>query len=194
MIRERLPDLSAEELAALLKSRPKSVNVAVPSPSHTPAPSATGDGDASTGGPSLFGDFPETASSSTSVSPAPRSSVTTTTAFAAHPPPLTVSMPFPVQSLDVLQPVGEGGAESHEFPPRAPSLHRDVVSNGGILIHEKYQDLFVSPPPSISASMSHESLDRADDASSVNTPVAATAADNESFYPEDEEEQYGVSV
>jgi hypothetical protein len=78
----------------------------------------------------------------------------------------------------------------HALPVPQSSLHKDVPSTGGIVINEKFQDLFISTPV-MSASASTE------DVHAAGTPMldTPTYADDASFYPEDEEgESYGVAV
>lgn len=192
LVREKIPDVSEEELSSILKGKPRAAQPhAAAAATNTPASAA------SSHVPTALARAPPLAmhedaqeisstSSSTCASPLPHTGATHFTAGSLPLP--TVSMPFPMQSFDTVQ--SPDHVEPQDLLHHAPSLHRDVVSNGGILIHEKYQDLFVSPP-AMPANLSHDSLDRGDDVSSVNTPMAA---DDESFYPEDDEGKYGVSV
>jgi len=113
--------------------------------------------------------------------------------------PMEVSITFPTQSLDTLQYTDHDAAALSPSPvptdesPRAHS--HDDPSSGGIVIHEKYHDLFITPPipPMRHNCSEEEDMQSVDTPRSVNTPQPTPAsADDDSFYPEDD--PMGVSV
>lgn len=171
MLREQVPDLSEEALAAALKAPASASSSQLSQLSQLAAPRpAAGEVDLPAAAPILNG--------------APISKQT-----------ISVPIPFPTQSLDTLHLEDH---TAHSPVPASEDSPRRALSNeesgGGIVIHEKYHDLFITPPVPPSA---HETVGD-DDAQSINTPHSAHSSpqptatvDDESFYPEDEA---GVSV
>ena len=170
MLREQAPGVNEEALAAALGG-PPSASASSAQLSQLPAAHRP------------------TAPSSTPVVPASK---------ANGGVPMEVSIPFPTQSLDTLQYADHDVTAQSPSPvptdesPRAHS--HDDPSRGGIVIHEKYHDLFITPPvPPMRHNGSEEDMQSVDTPRSVNTPQAASAsADDDSFYPEDD--AMGVSV
>lgn len=169
MLREQAPHLSEEALAAALKA-PASTSASSSQLSQLSATRpATGE--------------PEP--------PAVATVLSNTTTGKVQP--ISVPIPFPTQSLDTLHLEDH---TAHSPVPASEDSPRRALSNeassGGIVIHEKYHDLFITPPVPPSAQETVE-----DDAQSIDTPHSehspqpTAAVDDESFYPEDEA---GVSV
>lgn len=169
MLREQAPHLSEEALAAALKAPAgTSASSSQLSQHSAPRPAA--------GEPDLPAIVPVLNSTTTS-----------------KVPPISVPIPFPTQSLDMLHledHTAHSPVPTSEDSPRRALSHEE--SSGGIVIHEKYHDLFITPPAPPSAQETGE-----DDAQSIDTPHSehspqpTAAVDDESFYPEDEA---GVSV
>ena len=85
----------------------------------------------------------------------------------------------------------EEGAES----VHSQELTERTSTSCGIVINEKYQDLFITPPLNTVSqhSLSQDNLHQSD-SSPLDTPHMHPSADDASFFPEDEEDIGGVSV
>ena len=164
MLREQVPDFSEEALAVALKPGSTGSNTqlslsAAPRPPVHPAPQQL--------------DVPSTKSSPQSI---------TAALHVSHVP-----IPFPTQSLDPLH-FEDHGSASPVPGEESPYAHHDASSNGGIVIHEKYHDLFITPPV-LPERDSVDDVHSLDTSRSVNTPPppqTTATADDDSFYPEDE--------
>jgi hypothetical protein len=168
MLREQVPDFSEEALAAALKPGNTGSNTQLSQSATAPRPPAAHPASQKKLDDSPTASFPQSNVAVVHVSHVP--------------------IPFPTQSLDPLHFEDHGGSASPVPGEESPYAHHDASSNGGIVIHEKYHDLFVTPPV-LPERDSVDDMHSLDTSRSVNTPPppqTTATADDDSFYPEDE--------